>query len=130
MSRIVLHIDDDDLVRKLIKMVVEGLDCRYQGASSAAEGIALARREKPDLILMDMAIPEMDGLTATRMIRSDPEIREIPILALSACAMKGDIEKGLEAGCDGYISKPIDIKAFSDTIERLLPDRVTLPVCK
>jgi two-component system, cell cycle response regulator DivK len=120
MSKTVLHIDDDDLVRKLIKMVVEGLNCRYMGASSAAEGIALARREKPDLILMDTAMPEMDGLTATRMIKSDSQIREIPILALSACAMKGDMEKALEAGCDGFFSKPIDIKSFADAIDRLL----------
>lgn len=120
MSKTVLHIDDDDLVRKLIKMVVDRLNCRYQGASSAAEGIALARREKPDLILMDIALPDTDGLEATRMIRSDSQIREIPILALSARAMKGDMEKALEAGCDVFISKPIDIKAFSDAIDRLL----------
>jgi two-component system, cell cycle response regulator DivK len=120
MSKTLLHIEDDDLVRMLIKMVVEEMDCRYLGASSAAEGISLARRERPDLILMDVLLPEMDGLTATRMIRSDSQLREIPILAFSARAMKGDMEKGLEAGCDGYISKAIDIKGFADAIDRLL----------
>jgi CheY-like chemotaxis protein len=120
MSKTVLHIDDDDLIRKMVKMVVEDMDYRYLGAAGAAEGISLARREKVDLILMDIAIPETDGLTATRMIRSDPRIRETPILAFSACAMKGDREKALEAGCDGYISKPIDVRVLADTINRFL----------
>jgi two-component system, cell cycle response regulator DivK len=119
-SKTLLHIDDDDLIHKLIKLVVEELNYRYLGASSAAEGVALARREEPDLILMDTAMPEMDGLAATRMIRGDPQIREIPILAFSACVMNGDMEKALEAGSDGFISKPIDVKAFVDAIDRLL----------
>jgi two-component system, cell cycle response regulator DivK len=119
-SKTILYIDDDDLVQKMIKMVLEGLNYRYLGATRAAEGIELARKEKPDLILMDLGLPEMDGFTATRMIRSDPQIREIPILAFSAFAMKGDAEKALEAGCDAYVSKPIEMKAFADAIDRLL----------
>jgi two-component system, cell cycle response regulator DivK len=120
MCKTILHIDDDDLVRMLMKMVVERLDYRYLEASSAAEGIALTRKERPDLILMDIMMPEMDGLTATRIIKNDPQISATPILALSARAMKGEIEEGLEAGCDAYISKTMDIKEFSGTIDRLL----------
>jgi len=120
MSKTVLHIDDDDLVRKLVKKVLEGLNYRYLGVDNAEEGIALAHKEKPDLILMDIRLPEMDGLTATRMIRKDPQIGEIPILAFTAHAMKEDREEAVEAGCNGYISKPIDVKLFADTINSFL----------
>jgi len=76
----------------------------------------LAKAELPDLILMDIFLPEMDGLTATGILKQDPDIKDIPIVALTAHAMRGDEEKAMEAGCIGYITKPIDTKAFPQTV--------------
>jgi two-component system cell cycle response regulator DivK len=81
-------------------------------ADSAVKGIEMACINPPDLILMDMSMPEMDGLTATAQIRNIPELNHVPIVALTANVMQGDKEKTLEAGCDGYIPKPIDVDRF------------------
>lgn len=90
--------------------MVEGLEVLE--AESAEQGIAMARSEHPDLILMDINMPGKDGYTATNDIRQMPELDHIPIVALTANVMKGDKERSLDAGCDGYIPKPIDIDRF------------------
>jgi two-component system cell cycle response regulator DivK len=89
-------------------------------ASTAAEGLTLARTRRPDLILMDLQLPDMDGLTATRRIRSDAQIRTVPVIALTPFAMKGDAEKMREAGCDGYITKPIRYQDFLAEVETVV----------
>ncbi len=89
-------------------------------AKTAEEGISIAKHEQPSLILMDISLPGMDGLTATGILRNDPSTCTIPIVALTAHAMKGDEEKALAAGCAGYMSKPIRIRAFSETVARFV----------
>jgi CheY-like chemotaxis protein len=91
-------------------------DFMVEEADNAKLGIEMALNNPPDLILMDMSMPEMDGLTATRYMRGTDELKDILIVALTANAMDGDKEKTLEAGCDGYIRKPIDVDKLPDEI--------------
>ncbi|HEY8360363.1 MAG TPA: response regulator [Ramlibacter sp.] len=86
-------------------------------AGDGAEGITLAKSEKPDLILMDLSLPVMDGWTATRHLKADPATRNIPVIALSAHAMSGDRERALEAGCDDYDTKPVDLVRLKGKIQ-------------
>ena len=89
-------------------------------AETAAKGLAMARHQRPDLILMDMQPPDMDGLQATRLLRSDPRTSDIPVIALTAFAMKGDAEMMRDAGCDGYITKPIRYQEFLQEVESVI----------
>ena len=89
-------------------------------AESAEEGIQLAVRELPDLILMDVALPGMDGLSATQRLKRDARTRGIPVVTLTAHAMSGDAERALAAGCAGTITKPIDTRSFATTVTRYL----------
>jgi two-component system cell cycle response regulator DivK len=116
----VLYIDDDFANRLLVKRILFAEGFEVEEADNARAGIALAEQNPPDLILMDIAMPEMNGLEATNYIRSIPHIAGIKIIALTANAMQGDREMVLEAGCDGYISKPIDIDSFVDELWRFL----------
>ena len=102
MARI-LVVEDNPANMKLATLVL-------RGCGHATDGLAAARRERPDLILMDVQLPGMDGLTATRQIKADPATRDIPVIALTALAMQGDAERINAAGCDGYITKPIRYK--------------------
>jgi len=103
------------------------LACDYdywvEEAESAAIGITMAQQNPPDLILMDVSMPDMDGLTATRVLRTIPELAHIPIVAMTANAMHGDRERTLEAGCNGYIAKPIDVDKLPDEIWNYLRSR-------
>lgn len=114
----VLYIEDHDDNRVLVRRVL--LACDYDivllEASSAEQGIALARERRPDLILMDLSMPGMDGLTATRRLRAIPELAAVPVVALTANVMDGDRKRSLDAGCSGYICKPIDVDRFPDEI--------------
>ncbi len=89
-------------------------------AGTAEEGIKLARAESPDLILMDISLPGMDGLEATGDLKQNPTTKDIPVIAITAHAMKGDEKKALAAGCAGYIMKPIDTRAFPKTVTRFI----------
>lgn len=89
-------------------------------AETAEKGIELAKTELPDLIIMDISLPRMDGLTATGILNQDPDTKDIPIVALTAHAMKGDEKKAIALGCDGYITKPIDTRTFSKTVARFI----------
>ena len=108
----VLYIEDKIDNRMLVRriLMVEGID--VVEAENAEDGITLAQTELPDLILMDVNMPGKDGYTATKNIREFPQLDSIPIVALTANVMKGDKERSLEAGCDGYIPKPIDVDRF------------------
>ena len=108
----VLYIEDKNDNRMLVRRVLMAEDIDVIEAESADDGISLAQREKPDLILMDINMPGKDGYTATNDIRQLPELDHIPIVALTANVMKGDKERTLDAGCDGYIPKPIDVDRF------------------
>ncbi len=121
MSRI-LYIEDDGNNRVLVSRVFKVMapDFVYFEADSATRGIELALEHVPDLILMDISMPDMDGLTATAKIRELTTISHVPIVALTANAMEGDKERFIAAGCDGYISKPIDIDTFVETVRSFL----------
>ncbi len=91
-------------------------DFQVQEADTARKGIEIALSQPPDLILMDLSMPEMDGLSATRYIRDIPALNGVPIVALTANAMDSDRDRSLEAGCDGYIKKPIDVDKFPEEV--------------
>jgi len=108
----ILIVEDDLKNLKLTRTVLEIGDYQVLEAETAEHGIELAREYPPDLILMDIQLPKMDGLTATRLIKQDSELKAIPVVALTSHAMQGDQQEAVSAGCDGYISKPIDTKIF------------------
>jgi len=116
----ILYIEDDSNNRMLVRRILMVEDIAVDEADNAFDGIEMALDDPPDLILMDISMPEMDGLEATERIRSMPEIASIPIIALTANVMDGDREKSLNAGCDGYIGKPIDVDTFADQVLQFL----------
>ena len=123
LTRKVLVVEDNDMNMQLVEYLLEEGGYGILKASSGEEALALTRNPNnapPDLILMDIHLPGMDGLSVVRFIKSDPRMRGVPILALTAHAMRGDKDRFLDAGCDGYISKPIDVKTFLGAIEGYL----------
>jgi CheY-like chemotaxis protein len=122
MTRILYVEDNEDNVYMLTQRLTRhGFEVSI--ASDGAQGIEMARREKPDLILMDLGLPSLDGWTATRYLKQVPDTRNIPILALSAHTMPGDREKALDAGCDDYDAKPIVFERLLAKIDRLIRGR-------
>jgi two-component system cell cycle response regulator DivK len=119
----VLYIEDNPDNRLLVKRVLLAEDYELLEARNAFEALAILKSVHPDLILMDINMPEMDGYTLTAKIKSLPGFEQIPILALTANVMRGDKERTLEAGCDGYIQKPIDIDQLTRVIERFITRR-------
>lgn len=120
MTATVLVIEDTPANMKLVSMLLEHAGHRVLQATDAAEGIALACEQLPDLILMDIQLPGMDGLEATRQLKANAATCHIKVVALTAFAMKGDEERMLAAGCDAYIAKPIQYKEFLADVARLL----------
>src|ERR1041385_6103708 len=122
--RTVLVVEDNDMNMQLVEYLLEEGGYAIVKATSGEEALALTRSDtKPDLILMDIHLPGMDGLSVIREIKSDEPTNRIPILALTAHAMRGDKDRFLEAGCDGFISKPIDVKTFLTSIEQYIDGR-------
>jgi CheY-like chemotaxis protein len=122
-ERNILVVEDNDMNMQLVEFLLEEGGYHIVKATSGEEALAITRAgpgAAPDLILMDIHLPGMDGLSVVRAIKSDERTARIPILALTAHAMRGDKDRFLEAGCDGYISKPIDVKTFIASIERYL----------
>lgn len=116
----ILIVEDNVMNLELATDLLTRAGYSVQEAGSAEEGLRLARGQPPDLILMDLRLPGMDGYTALRRLREDSQTSGIPVVALTAQAMKGDQEAALKAGFDGYIPKPVDTRTFSQTIARLL----------
>ena len=116
----ILVVDDNPTNLKLICDLLEWSGYQVSKAIDAEQALELIRQQPPDLILMDLALPGMDGLTLTRQLKADPATRHIRIVALTAFAMKGDEQKALEAGCDGYLSKPIDTRRLADQVAQAL----------
>ncbi len=106
----ILMVEDNAANMTLAVYVLETAGHRVLSATDAEAGLAVARAERPDLILMDIQLPGMDGLEATSQLKADESTRDIPVIALTALAMKGDEERILAAGCDGYIAKPMRYK--------------------
>jgi two-component system cell cycle response regulator DivK len=118
----ILLVEDNETNMKLSRFLLESADHDVLTAMNAEAGLAIARERLPDLILMDIQLPGMDGLQATVQLKSNAVTRDIPVIALTALAMKGDEERIRAAGCDGYIAKPLDYKQFLATIKaRLAP---------
>ena len=116
----ILYIEDDPTNRLLVRKLLGVEGYRVFEAGDGPAGIETAERERPDLILLDMGLPGMDGYEIAGRLKQSPELRGIPVIALTASAMAGDEEKTLAAGCDGYISKPIDLDTFPDRIRAAL----------
>lgn len=116
----ILIVEDNPLNLELITDILEAHKYEVASAITGADALKLLDDLKPDLILMDIQLPGLDGLTVTGMIKDRPGFERIPIIALTAHAMRGDEEKAREAGCDGYISKPIDTRAITKTIQSFL----------
>jgi two-component system cell cycle response regulator DivK len=124
MPKTILIIEDEPRNLKLIRDLLHRFGYETLEATDGEQGVRLARLRLPDLILMDIMMPKMDGLEATRIIKADTKTRHIPIIALTSYAMKGDRERTLEAGCDAYIAKPVDIQEVLKTIEHYLLGKV------
>jgi CheY-like chemotaxis protein len=120
----ILIVEDNPLNLELTADILGAAGYIVLQAENAENGIALARAEKPALILMDVGLPGMDGLSATEFLREEEETREIPVVALTAHAMKGDEAKALAAGCKGYITKPIDARALPGEVGSFLQPAV------
>jgi CheY-like chemotaxis protein len=116
----ILLVEDNASSRQLARMVLNGSGFDVDVASDGAEGLQKARSTLYDLVLMDVELPGMDGLTVTRMLKSDPKTADVPVVALTANAMKGDEQEALAAGCSGYISKPIEVASFVQRIATYL----------
>ena len=116
----ILVIEDNPTNMKFVTDLLKRTGYEVFQAADATAGIAIARDELPPLILMDIQLPGVDGLAATRTLKGDERTRQIKIIALTAFAMKGDKERMLEAGCDGYISKPIRYKELLETVASFL----------
>ena len=120
----ILIIEDNPSNMTLAKFVLESAGHVVLAAVDAEAGVTLARDQRPELILMDIQLPGMDGLEATALLKRDPATRSIPVVALTALAMKGDEERIRAAGCDGYIAKPLDYKEFLASVTaHLAPGR-------
>jgi two-component system cell cycle response regulator DivK len=116
----ILYVEDNPDNRTLVRRILLSEDYTLLEANNAFEALEVLKSSKPDLILMDINMPDMDGYTLTAKIKSMPGFAKVPILALTANVMRGDREKTLEAGCDGYIQKPLDIDQLIKEIERFL----------
>jgi CheY-like chemotaxis protein len=116
----ILLVEDDEMNRDMLSRRLLKRNYDVVIATDGEQGVAMAGSENPDLILMDMSLPGIDGWTATRQVKSDEATRSIPVIALTAHAMAGDREKALEAGCDDFDTKPVELKRLLGKIEALL----------
>jgi two-component system cell cycle response regulator DivK len=123
MTKTVLIVEDNELNMKLFNDLLEANGRATLRTKSGVEAVALARAHKPDLILMDIQLPEVSGLEVTRWLKEDAELRHIPVVAITAFAMKGDEEKILQGGCEAYLSKPISVAKFLETVNAFLADK-------
>jgi two-component system cell cycle response regulator DivK len=116
----ILYIEDNADNRLLIRRILSAEGYSVSEAESAAQALQVIQANLPDLILMDINMPDIDGYTLTAQLKAQPEFKNIPIIAMTANALKGDRERSLEAGCDGYIQKPIDVDDLTNQIARFL----------
>lgn len=116
----VLYIEDNLENRLLVRRILVAEGYRVLEADGAEEGMAVARQQRPDLIMIDINMPDLDGLTMTSMMKADPVLADTPVVAITANVMKGDRERTLAAGCDGYIQKPIEVDEFPQQVAHYL----------
>ena len=122
MTQRILVVEDTEDNRRIIRDLLGASGYALLEATDGAEGVELARRERPDLILMDIQLPEIDGYEATRQIRAIPELAGVPIIAVTSYALSGDEAKARAAGCDGYVAKPFSPRQLLAKIREFLPE--------
>jgi two-component system cell cycle response regulator DivK len=120
MAKTVLIVEDNELNMKLFHDLLEARSYNILQTKDGMEALKIARAERPDLILMDIQLPEVSGLEVTKWIKEDDDLKSIPVIAVTAFAMKGDEEKIREGGCEAYIAKPISVSSFLATVEKFL----------
>jgi two-component system cell cycle response regulator DivK len=120
MSKTVLIVEDNELNMKLFHDLLEAHGYNTIGTRNGIEALDLARKHHPDLVLMDIQLPEVSGLEVTKWLKDDPQLKTIPVVAVTAFAMKGDEERIRQGGCEAYISKPISIGTFIATVRRFI----------
>jgi two-component system cell cycle response regulator DivK len=120
MNKTVLIVEDNELNMKLFHDLLDAHGYSTLQTKDGMEALALARKHRPDLILMDIQLPEVSGLEVTKWLKEDDDLRAIPVVAVTAFAMKGDEEKMREGGCEAYIAKPISVGKFIETVRRFL----------
>lgn len=116
----ILVVEDNPLNMKLINVILHSQGVKVLAAENAEDGIEICKTSQPDLVLMDIQLPGMDGLEATRIIKNNQHLKHIPVVALTAHAMEGDEEKAYRVGFDGYITKPIDTDTFMESVRSYL----------
>ncbi len=122
MPKKILIVEDNELNMKLFRDLLEAHGYETMQTREGLQALTLAREHRPDLILMDIQLPEVSGLEVTKWLKEDDELSSIPVIAVTAFAMKGDEERIREGGCEAYISKPITVIPFMDTIKSFLED--------
>ena len=122
MPKTILIVEDNELNMKLFHDLLEAHGYSTLQTPDGLSALELAREHRPDLILMDIQLPEVSGLEVTKWLKEDEELRAIPVIAVTAFAMKGDEEKIIEGGCEAYISKPISVNSFLQTIDSFLTE--------
>jgi two-component system cell cycle response regulator DivK len=120
MTKTVLVVEDNELNMKLFHDLLDAHGYRTLQTRNGMDALKIAREQRPDLILMDIQLPEVSGLEVTKWLKDDETLRDIPVIAVTAFAMKGDEERIRQGGCEAYISKPISIATFLDTVRRYL----------
>ena len=121
MGSTILIVEDNELNMKLFHDLLEAHGYKTLQTRNGIDAIALARKHRPDLIVMDIQLPEVSGLDVTKWLKEDDSLRHIPIVAVTAFAMKGDEERIREGGCEAYVSKPISVSQFLETIRQFIP---------
>ncbi|MCJ2519532.1 MAG: response regulator [Candidatus Thermoplasmatota archaeon] len=116
----ILLVEDNVMNRRLAQFLLKSEGYIVYEATNGREALELVKAHAPDLILMDLQLPELDGFTTTQILKQDATTKDIPVVALTAYAMTGDAERASEAGCDGYITKPIDKQGFLETVASYL----------
>jgi two-component system cell cycle response regulator DivK len=119
-SATILYIEDNPDNRLLVRRILQAEDYNVLGADDAYQALELLQGQRPDLILMDINLPEIDGYTLTAQLKDQPGMKNIPVIALTANVMQGDRERTLAAGCDGYIQKPVDVDKLPQQIANYL----------
>lgn len=118
MGKTVLIVEDNELNMKLFHDLLEAHGYQTVGTRNGIEALELARQHHPDLIIMDIQLPEVSGLEVTKWLKDDPQLRPIPVIAVTAFAMKGDEERIRQGGCEAYLSKPISVAKFIETVRQ------------
>jgi two-component system cell cycle response regulator DivK len=124
-ARTILYVEDNEYNRKIVRQLLSRTSYRLIEAVDGEAGVALAKSEKPDLILMDVQLPKRSGLDATKALRADPETKDIPIVVITSFALSGDRERAAAAGANGYLAKPYSPKELLALVRERLPEEDT-----